>query len=195
MRPGPPMNSSPPIGGPIVTPKFAATRTDAYAASCRSGATRSAIIAWSAAPPSDPNAGSPASSARPRYTWWPTKSSPSGRGAPPPPDQDQRPAADLVRPVAADIPGDDGEDRADEVGEREPRLAGVQVLDRPDPQEDEDRRAGDRAGEADGEDRAQRTVDVAAPDESEQAGEHPPEAKWTGSSRTSVPSEPMRTAR
>ena len=29
----PPTSSSPPIGGPIVTPRFAATRTDAYAAS------------------------------------------------------------------------------------------------------------------------------------------------------------------
>ena len=31
-----------------------ATRTDAYAASCRSGGTRSATIAWSAPPPIEP---------------------------------------------------------------------------------------------------------------------------------------------
>ena len=61
----PPIRSRPPSGGPIVTPRFCATRTDAYAASCRSGATRSATIAWSAAPPSEPKAGSSASSVRP----------------------------------------------------------------------------------------------------------------------------------
>src|SRR5581483_5698450 len=86
----------------------------------------------------------------------------------PPAGEDQRPAPDLVRPVAADVPRDAGEDGADEVGERERRLRGPELLHRPDAHERVRRRAGDRADEADGEHRAQRAVDVAAPDETEE---------------------------
>ena len=50
----PRISNSPPSGGPTTTPTFAATRTDAYAAWCRSGATRSATIAWETEPPSAP---------------------------------------------------------------------------------------------------------------------------------------------
>ncbi len=45
----------PPSGGPSTTPRFDATRTDEYAASWRSGATRSATIACATEPPREPN--------------------------------------------------------------------------------------------------------------------------------------------
>ena len=61
-----------PIGGPIVTPRFAATRTDAYASSCCSGGTRSATIACPAEPPNEPSPAAPTIRARPNQTWWPT---------------------------------------------------------------------------------------------------------------------------
>ena len=85
--------------------------------------------------------------------------------------EDERPPPDAVRPVSADVADDAGEDRADQVREREPRLGGVQRLDRPDPEERVRGRAGDRAGERDREDGPQRSVDVYAPDEAEDAGQ------------------------
>ena len=57
----------PPIGGPATTPRFDATRTDAYADSCRSGATRSATIACETEPPSEPIIPASASSASPTH--------------------------------------------------------------------------------------------------------------------------------
>jgi hypothetical protein len=89
-----------------------------------------------------------------------------------PAEEDHRPPAEVVGEVAAEVRGAGGGDRAEEQRRPERALARAEVLDRPDAEEREARRAGDRAGELDGEHRPQGTVDVAAPDEVEQAAEH-----------------------
>ena len=87
----------------------------------------------------------------------------------PPAGEDQRPAADPVRPVTAGIAHAAREHGAGQVREREARLRRMELLDRPDAEERVGRGAGDRADQADGEHRPQRAVDVAAPDETEEA--------------------------
>ena len=88
-----------------------------------------------------------------------------------PRDEDQRPAADVVREVAAGVAGEDADHRADQERDADGRLARVQMPDRPEPDEAPHRRAAHRAREVDREDRAERPVDVGAPDQPEEAGE------------------------
>ena len=70
-----------------------------------------------------------------------------------PAEQDHRPPADPVGGVAAEVADEAGEHGPDQVGEGELALGGVQALDRPDPEEREHRRAGNRSDQAHGEDR------------------------------------------
>ena len=88
-----------------------------------------------------------------------------------PREQDQGPTPEVVGEVAADVARRRADDRADQEGEADRDLARVQPLDRPDPDEAPDGRAAQRPGEGGREHRAQRPVDVGAPDEAEQAAE------------------------
>ena len=109
----------------------------------------------------------------PRRTLSPTKSRPSGTSAlEPPAEQDQRPAADPVRRVAAEV-ADDARQRRRRPGRRsrERCCEACSSLIAQMPRNGIDRRAGDRARQADGEHRPQGAVDVVAPDQAEDACE------------------------
>jgi hypothetical protein len=99
--------------------------------------------------------------------------------------EDQRPPAEVVGEVAAEVARGCAEERADQEGEADRRLVGVQALDRPDADEAPDGRAAGRAREADREHRPERPVDVGSPDEAEQAPEEAPHPREPGLSVTS----------
>jgi hypothetical protein len=75
------------------------------------------------------------------------------RRLPYPADQDQRPPAKVIGQMASQVARADADQRAHEIGEPEHGRIGAELLDRPDPDEAPDGRAGERPGEVDPEDR------------------------------------------
>src|SRR5438270_8638686 len=121
------------MGGPRVTPRFDATRTAAYACSCRSRGTRSAIIAWldalpiwNTSPPRhmspSPVGSLPPAARKPSTstTWHAQETRISGR----------RPTWSERWPPR--VAGEDAHHRADQEDDTDRGLARVQVPDRPD---------------------------------------------------------------
>ena len=101
---------------------------------------------------------------------------------PAPADQDQPPPTVVVGEMASQVAGARGKYSADQEGGAELAAACVEHAGRPDPEEDEERRPGDRAGQGDGEDGPQRAVDLTAPHEAEQAREDPHPSTLAGGS-------------
>jgi hypothetical protein len=97
-----------------------------------------------------------------------------------PAGQDQRPPADVVGEVPAEVAGRGREHRADEIGEPDAALARAELLDRPDAEERDGAAAGERAGQLDGQDRPQRAVDLGAPDEAENGAQEGHDARHRG---------------
>src|SRR5207249_4594569 len=90
-----------------------------------------------------------------------------------PRDEDERPPADVVGEMSVEVAGTDADDGADEEDHAERRLADAEPADGPEADEAPDARAGHRADEPDREHGPQLPVDLAAPDEAEEAGEEP----------------------
>jgi hypothetical protein len=156
-----------------VTPRFAATRTAAYACSWLGRdevgdhrlARRAPELEHEPAEAHEPEADELAPAGG--------EEAEQERHLARPRDEDQRPPADVVGEVTPHVAGKNADQRADQEGDADGRLARVEIPDRPEPDEAPHRRAAHRAREVDRQHRTERPVDVGAPDEPEEACEDP----------------------
>ena len=167
-----PSRSKPPIGGPIVTPRFDATRTDAYACSCFSSRDEIGDERLVGA------LGERAERARDDDEREAEQLTAAGGQVgededrlEAEADEDQRLPPEVVGQVAAEVPGRGRRERATGEGDPDRGRARIEPLERPDPDVRPQGGHGDRAAELHGEHRPQRTGDVVAPDEAEKAAE------------------------